>query len=113
MTLTLAFDWEEASGAKTLSNPGKSRAAEHFADEPAQLTARQAAFYRNLIRLAEQVGSRTLPISFITKDGSAKRMDHGCMKIAVHAKFIEQLSDAANGVVETITLKWDVLPGTN
>ena len=109
----LDFEWEEAPGAKTLSNFGTIKTAEQFADEPAKLTARQAAFYRNLIRLAEQVGSQVLPIKFKTKDGSEKRMDYGCIKIAVHAGFIDQLDNSTNGFVENIKLHWKVLPNSD
>jgi hypothetical protein len=107
MPLTLNFEWEEAPGAKTLSNPGKERPAAEFKDAPAKQTARQSAFYRNLVRLAEQTGSRTLPINFLTTDGFARRMDHGCMKIAEHAGFIKLIEDSPNGVVETLNLAWD------
>jgi hypothetical protein len=107
MPLTLNFEWEEAPGAKTLSNSGNARPAEQFRDAPAKQTARQSAFYRNLARLAEQTGSRTLPISFLTLDGVAKRMDYGCMKIAEHAGFIEEIANSHSGVVETVTLAWD------
>jgi hypothetical protein len=107
MPLTLNFEWEEAPGAKTLSNPGNDRPASQFRDAPSKQTARQSAFYRNLVRLAEQTGSRTLPIKFLTADGLAKRMDYGCMKIAEHAGFIELIADSPKGVVETLTLAWD------
>ena len=99
MVLTLDFEWEEAPGYKTLSNPGKARAADQFADAPSKQTARHSAFYRNLVRLAEQTGSRTLPINFLTADGVAKRMDYGCMKIAEHAGFIERIENSPSGVV--------------
>ena len=107
MPLTLNFEWEEAPGAKTLSNPGNARPADQFADAPAKQTARQSAFYRNMVRLAEQTGARTLPINFLTISGLAKRMDYGCIKIAEHAGFIERLANSPSGVVETITLTWD------
>jgi hypothetical protein len=107
MPLTLNFQWEEAPGSKTLSNPSSLRAADQFTDAPAKLKPRQAAFYRNLVRLAEQTGSRTLPISFFILDGAEKRMDYGCMKIAEHAGFIELLANSSNRVVETITLRWN------
>ena len=58
MALPLNFQWEEAPGSKTLSNPGNPRAADQFTDAPAKLTARQSAFYRNLVRLAEQTGGK-------------------------------------------------------
>jgi len=34
-------------------------------------------------------------------------MDYGCMKIAEHAGFIEEIANSPNGVVETVTLTWD------
>jgi hypothetical protein len=107
MPLTLNFHWEEAPGSKTLSNPGSPRSADHFTDAPARLTARQSAFYRNLVRLAEQTETRMLPISFLTLDGLEKRMDYGCMKIAEHAGFIEPIANSSKGVVETLMLKWN------
>ena len=105
--MTLNFHWEEAPGSRTLSDPGNPRRADEFTDAPARLKARQSAFYRNLIRLAEQTKVRTLPISFFTVEGVEKRMDYGCMKIAEHAGFIEPLANSSNGVVETITLRWN------
>ena len=107
MPLTLNFEWEEAPGSKTLSNPGNARPADQFADAPAKQTARQSAFYRNLVRLAEQAGARTLPINFLTMSGAAKRMDYGCIKIAEHAGFIERLANSPSGIVESITLTWN------
>lgn len=107
LTLTLNFHWEDAPGCKTLSNAGNPRPADRFKDAPAKQTARQSAFYRNLVRLAEQTGTRTLPITFMTLDGLAKRMDYGCIKIAEHAGFIEPIANSSSGVVETLTLKWD------
>ena len=64
MPLILNFRWEEAPESKTLSNPGNSRAADQFRDAPAKQTTRQSAFYRNLVRLGEQTGAKTLPITF-------------------------------------------------
>ncbi|MGY3578932.1 hypothetical protein [Bradyrhizobium sp. USDA 4504] len=107
MPLTLNFHWEEAPGAKTLSNPTRLRPASEFGDAPAGATARQSAFYRNLVRLAEQTGERTLPISFLTIDGVPKRMDYGCMKIAEYAGFIQTITNSPGGVVETVTLNWN------
>ncbi|MBP0116265.1 hypothetical protein [Bradyrhizobium vignae] len=107
MTLRLNFEWEEAPGAKTLSKAGNLRPANEFADAPAKQTARQSAFYRNLIRLAEQTGEKSLPITFQTSDGQLRRMDYGCIKIAEHAGFIEAIENASRGVVEFVTLKWN------
>ncbi|MGJ5045725.1 hypothetical protein ACQR09_01585 [Bradyrhizobium oligotrophicum] len=110
--IQLGFEWEEAPGAKTLSNPGPGKPASDYTDKPARLTPRQAAFCRNLIRFAEQLMSHTLPITFLTIEGNVKRMDSGCIKIAEHAQFIHPLINSPNGVVETVSLKWSVLPTT-
>ena len=107
MPLSLNFEWEEAPGRKTLSKSTPARPASKFQDAPAKQTARQSAFYGNLIRLPEQTGSKVLPITFATLDGDVKRMDYGCTKIAEHAGFIEPLSNNSKGVVEAICLTWD------
>jgi hypothetical protein len=107
MALSLNFEWEEAPGKKTLSNLTPGRPAAEFRDAPAKQTSRQSAFYRNLVRLAEQTGSKVLPIAFETLDGAAKRMDYGCIRIAEHAGFIEPLSNNADGIVDVISLNWD------
>ena len=86
------------------------RSAQDFLDRPASLTARQGVFYRNLIKIAEATGSRELPVEFLLPDGSRARMDHGCMKIAEHAGFIEPLKNGPSGYVETIRLSWLVKP---
>jgi hypothetical protein len=57
--------------------------------------------------LAEQTGSKVLPLAFTTLDGAARRMDYGWIKIAEHAGFIEPLSNITNGVVDVIILTWD------
>lgn len=84
MTFMLDFRWEEAPGAKTLSNPGKAKARGRFcrsassADAPPCRVLPQS----RLIRLKEQVGSRSIPISFKNNAGPEKRIDYGCIKIA-------------------------------
>jgi hypothetical protein len=64
MSLLLNFEWEEAPGRKTLSNPSPAPPAADFQDAPAKQTARQSAFSRNLIRMAEPTRSKVLPIAF-------------------------------------------------
>jgi hypothetical protein len=107
MPLLRNFEWEEAPGKRTLSNPTPARPALEFTDAPAKQTARQSAFYRNLVRLGEQMRSKVLPITFTTLDGTVKRMDYGCIKIAEHAGFIEPLTNNTKGVIEVISLAWD------
>lgn len=74
------------------------------------LTGRQAAFYRDLIRLAEALQSQHLPIDFIDATGSHIAMDLGCVKIAEHAGFIQSLKDDSSGYLKAITLSWAVKP---
>jgi hypothetical protein len=111
MPLRLNFEWEEATVSTTLSDASPLRSASEFRYPPSQMQPRQAAFYRNLIRLAEQTRSRVLPVCFETLDGRKKRMDFGCMKLAEHAGFIDPLSDGPSAVVEQIQLAWDPTTG--
>jgi hypothetical protein len=84
------------------------RKAETLTDLPARLTSRQAVFYRNLIRLAEVLQSQTIPIQFLDVNGNHVAMDLGCVKIAEHAGFIENLTNGQNGYLESVRLPWRV-----
>jgi hypothetical protein len=84
--------------------------ASDYMDVAARLTPRQAAFYRNLIRIAAELGSEDIPVEFELPNGHAVYLDRGCIKIAEHAGFIELLRDGASGNVETIRLTWRVNP---
>jgi hypothetical protein len=83
--------------------------AARYNDAPAQLKPRQAAFYRNLIAMALAHGSGRLPVDFFC-NGVHVYLDHGCIKIAEHAGFINPLVNGPAGVVETIELSWAVAP---
>jgi len=76
--------------------------ATKYADRPAKLTPRQATFYRNLIRIALAVQNRELPVDFDLPSGDGLYMDHGCVKIAEHAGFIERLGNGPSGTVEFV-----------
>jgi hypothetical protein len=86
------------------------RNASSLTDKPARLTERQAVFYRNLIRISEQLQSQELPIDFQDATGTHMAMDLGCVKIAEHAGFIKPLSNGPDGMMKTICLSWLVLP---
>ena len=58
MPLRLNFEWEEATVSTTLSDASPLRSASEFRYPPSQMQSRQAAFYRNLIRLAEDQAAR-------------------------------------------------------
>jgi hypothetical protein len=105
---------EHASSTSQPFHPAGSkyeyRAASSLTDKPARLTERQAVFYRNLIRIAEHLQSRELPIDFLDANGVHMAMDLGCVKIAEHAGFITPLTDALDGKMKTVHLNWFVLP---
>jgi hypothetical protein len=84
------------------------RKASSLTDKPARLTERQAVFYRNLIRIAEQLQSNELPIDFTDATGIHMSMDLGCVKIAEHAGFLEPLTDGPDGTMKTVMLNWYV-----
>jgi hypothetical protein len=88
------------------------RIASSLTDKPARLTPRQAVFYRNLIRIAEQLQSQEIPLDFMDATGTHMAMDLGCVKIAEHAGFIQPLTDSVEGVMKTIRLNWLVLPSS-
>lgn len=76
--------------------------------KPAQLTARQAVFLRNLVRLAQTIGKGDIPVDFIGSDGTRRFLDRGCVTMAVHAGFLLDLIDGPTGVVDSVRLSWDV-----
>jgi hypothetical protein len=84
--------------------------ASGLTDKPARLTERQAVFYRNLIRMSEQLQSQELPVDFVDATGAHMAMDLGCVKIAEHAGFIKSLSNGPDGTMKTICLSWLVVP---
>jgi hypothetical protein len=104
-------DFEPYGGSAVIRNAGNSYerwTAQRYQDEPADLTPRQAMFYRNLIILAERLQTRDLPVDFELVDGHRVYLDHGCIKIAEHAGFIEPLRNGPSGLVETVRLAWHV-----
>ena len=82
------------------------RRAEEYRDKPASLTARQALFYRNLMQIALYLKSNDLPVEIDTIQGNFF-MDRGCVKIAVHAGFLQALENDENGTVSMVKLAWD------
>jgi hypothetical protein len=114
MLLRLETELEPWSGSPvvhTIKSGYRRKSASQFTDAPAKLTPRQAVFYRNLIRIAESAKARELPIEFELRDGTPVHLDYGCIRIGIHAGFIEELEDGLGGTVETITLSWKFDPG--
>jgi hypothetical protein len=105
---------EHVSGTSQPFHPAGAkyeyRTASSLTDKPARLTERQAVFYRNLIRIAEQLQSNELPIDFLDASGTHVAMDLGCVKIAEHAAFIQPLMNGPDGVMRVIRLNWHVQP---
>lgn len=109
---TIAVELEEWKGTPVIGvQTTQQRSAKEFIYKASAMRPRQAMFYRNLIRLAEVLESEEIPVEFLLANGTRARMDHGCIKIAEHAGFIEPLQDGPSGFVETIRLKWKVNPG--
>jgi hypothetical protein len=105
------FEVAEWSGSPVLRHDNKSysrRKADDYKDKPARLTDRQMVFYVNLMRMARALDSSTLPVDFTHANGNRMFMDHGCIKIAVHAGFLRPLVDDASGIVSTVELAWRV-----
>jgi hypothetical protein len=109
--MRIDVELERWSGSPVTRPAGASysrQPAALFRDEPADLTSRQAVFYRNLIRIAEAVGTERLPVDFELPDGTRQFLDRGCIKIAEHAGFIRPLENDLTGVVACVVLTFHV-----
>jgi hypothetical protein len=108
--IRIAANLEGGPGFDTVRDLNPSyhsmRSAE-LADKPARLTERQASFYRNLITLAQALGSDIIPVEFELAGRGRVFLDRGCIKIAEHAGFIRPLRDGASGYLEFIELGFD------
>jgi hypothetical protein len=101
-------EWLPSAVVRERRSDYQRKSAASFTDAPADLTLRQAVFYRNLIRLAGVLRTQTIPVDFELGSGTAFYLDRGCIKIAEHAGFIEPLEDGPDGVVGSIRLAWRV-----
>lgn len=99
-------EWTGSDVTHVRRSDYRRRAAAKFNDRPAQLTARQGVFYRNLIRMAVALGSSEVPVDFELPDGRQLYLDRGCIKIAEYAEFIEQIENGPTGTVDRIRLKF-------
>jgi hypothetical protein len=110
--LTVKIPLEKWSGGSSdVFHPAGNyvaRKAASLTDSPARLTARQAVFYRNLIRLAEELSSQDIPVRLIDAAGNDIAMDLGCVKMAEHAGFVQPLTDGPSGFLESVRLTWKV-----
>ncbi|HEV3184953.1 MAG TPA: hypothetical protein VGZ49_08725 [Xanthobacteraceae bacterium] len=104
--------WSGSGVFHPITSQYRRKPVDQFADKPARLTPRQAIFYRNLIRIAEETKSRDLPLEYVLPGGTHVHLDYGCIKIAVLAGFLEPLVNGPSGLVENITLSWLVEPTT-
>jgi hypothetical protein len=83
-------DWQTSPVIRSVGAGYERWAASRYADAPASLRPRQVIFYRSLIAMALACGSPELPVDFVC-NGKHVYLDHGCIKIAEHAGFIEPL----------------------
>ncbi len=100
--------WDGSPVVREVKRGYIRKAAIEYQDEAAGLTARQAVFYRNLIRIAEVAQSPNIPVDFELSDGRRYFLDRGCVKIAEHAGFIEPIENDATGTVSSIRIAWTV-----
>ncbi|WP_260582322.1 hypothetical protein [Sphingopyxis sp. PET50] len=84
----------------------KPMRAEDLSDKPAGFTARQASFYRNLIRLAETIHSTEIPVVFELGGRGQVFLDRGCIKIAEHAGFLKPIQNGSSGYIESVELNF-------
>jgi hypothetical protein len=89
-----------------LRDDGKRPSSSEHVYHPAKFTERQENFYQNLLRLYRLTGSKHLPV-YITDDANNNwRLDRGCIAMAVHDGFLEDLQDNSKGILSTVTLRW-------
>ena len=91
-----------------IKNSYKRMRAEEFLDKSARLTPRQAVFLRNLISLAQTLGSARIPIEFELSGEGPVHLDRGCVKIAEHSGFIRPLENGDEGFVEAVELSFSI-----
>lgn len=70
---------------------------------PARGRERQAHFERQLRHIAWHLGSRTVPV-FLSFNGERRRMDKGCVGLAVTAGVLESPIDGPEGFLTHVTL---------
>lgn len=75
---------------------------------PTRKSVRQAHFEGLLRDIAWHLGSRTVPV-FVSFNGDQRRMDKGCVGVAVAAKFLEQPVNGPEGYVTDVTLATDMV----
>ncbi|HEX8738375.1 MAG TPA: hypothetical protein VF721_23790 [Pyrinomonadaceae bacterium] len=89
-----------------LPDDGKRPSASEHIYLPRSFTSRQENFYQNLIRLYQLTGSKNLPVYITDDDGNNWRLDRGCIAMAVHDGFLDELKDDSQGVLSKVTLRW-------
>ena len=68
-------------------------------------TDRQQHFHAQLARLAEHLGSRTVPVFIHWPQAGRKRMDKGCIGHAVASGYIAELITDADGYVSHVRVR--------
>ena len=109
--MEIAVELEEWAGSAVIRNRDRQyqrKPAASYLDAAASMTPRQAVFYRNLIRIAEVLKNNTIPVDFEIPGRGAVYLDRGCIKMAADSGFLAPLTDAQDGLVESIQLSWNV-----
>ncbi|MET0754474.1 MAG: hypothetical protein ABWZ66_13915 [Pyrinomonadaceae bacterium] len=89
-----------------LPDDGKRPSASEHIYRPAKFTERQENFYQNLLRLYRLTGSKHIPVYVTDNNNNKWRLDRGCIAMAVHDGFLEELQDDSQGTLITVTLRW-------
>lgn len=88
--------WVDSRDAFRTASLGKTSAPD---------TDRQAHFEAQLERLAQHLGTRTVPVFVRWPQVGRKRMDKGCIGHACASGFVEELLEDAEGYVSHVRVR--------
>lgn len=86
-----------SKGSKTYAANERSKTSNPNSD-------RQAQFEQELTILAQQLGTRRLPVYVSWQNAFGKRMDWGCIGHAVASGFLQPLEDCEQGYVSHVVI---------
>ena len=101
----IALDYEPLPGSNDvfISAKGTFDANSIAKDTPARNSKRQAHFENQVKNIAWHLGSRTVPV-FLEFNGEQRRMDKGCIGLAITAGGLERPVNGPDGYVTHVTL---------
>ena len=85
---------------------GQRHPTSEYKYQEIDFTPRQENFYQNLLQMYRIIQSKHLPVYFKDDKGKKWYMDRGCVKMAVHDGFLEELQNDSSGVVSSVNLRW-------